>query len=292
MIRPRTPRGAQLGEFLTAKRRAQPRAALGLPPGTRRTEVGLSREEVATLSGISVSWYTWLEQGRDINASHQVLAAVARVLQLTDSETDYVVALAGPGRAHAPRRQDGAPEHLLGLIRAIEFPAFILASDWSIVGWNSGYEWLYGSIATTPPEERNLLRLIYTDPRIRELLPDWERDSRSFLAEFRAEAGVRLSSEGHRALVETLIAQSPDFRAQWAEHAVGRFTSRRRTFLHPADGEIVFEHHSMVPGDAPELTVVMYAPSSAQGTAENTAPSQHAAPETAPMSDPAANVVA
>ncbi|MBP6685144.1 MAG: helix-turn-helix domain-containing protein, partial [Leucobacter sp.] len=83
MIRPRTPRGVQLGEFLTTRRRAQSRASLGLPPGTRRSEVGLSREEVATLAGMSVSWYTWLEQGREINASRQVLASVARVLRLT-----------------------------------------------------------------------------------------------------------------------------------------------------------------------------------------------------------------
>lgn len=238
----------------------QPRAELGLPPGTRRSEIGLSREEVATLSGISVSWYTWLEQGRDINASRQVLDAVARVLQLTDSEAEYVFALAGPGRETATAQPDRAPDHLLHLIEALDFPAFILATDWSIVGWNAGYEWLYGSIATTPPEERNLLRLIYTDPRIREMLPNWERDSRNFLAEFRAESGVRLGSDRHRAVVDALIEESADFRAQWAEHAVGRFRSRLRTFVHPDDGEIVFEHHRLVPSDAAELHVVMYAP--------------------------------
>ena len=260
MIRPRTPRGIQLGEFLTSKRRSQPRAALGLPPGTRRSETGLSREEVATLAGISVSWYTWLEQGRDINASHQVLAAVARVLQLTEPEADYVYALAAPDKAPLTAPADDAPPHLLNLIRSFTFPAFILTSDWSIVGWNSGYEWLYGSITTTPPEERNLLRIIYTDPRNRDLLPNWERDSRSFLAEFRAEAGVRLSSERHRALIDSLSTLSEDFRQQWAEQAVGRFTSRLRTFSHPTAGQLEFEHHSLTPSDAPELHVVIYAP--------------------------------
>lgn len=264
MIRPRTPRGIQLGEFLTTRRRAQSRAALGLPPGTRRSEVGLSREEVATLAGMSVSWYTWLEQGREINASRQVLTAVARVLRLTDSEAEYVFALAGPGGTSVAPLPDAAPRHLLNLIRAMDFPAFILTSDWTIVGWNPGYEWLYGPIATLPPEDRNLLRLIYTDTRIRELLPSWERDSRNFLAEFRADSGVRLSSERHRELVETLKLESDDFRAQWAEHAVGRFTSRTRTFVHPTAGELVFEHHRLVPSDAPELHVVMYAPVAAQ----------------------------
>lgn len=260
MIRPRTPRGEQLGEFLTARRRVQSRAALGLPPGSRRSEIGLSREEVATLSGISVSWYTWLEQGRDINPSRQVLGAVARVLQLTDSEAEYVFALAGPGREPAAPQADQAPDHLLRLIEALPFPAFVLTTDWTIVGWNAGYEWLYGPIATMPEKERNLLRLIYTDPRIRELLPNWERDSRSFLAEFRAESGVRLGTGRHRAVVSALIEVSPDFRAQWAEQAVGRFHSRQRTFRHPTEGDLVFEHNRLVPSDVPDMHVVMYVP--------------------------------
>ena len=260
MIRPRTARGVQLGEFLTSRRRTRPRAEHGLPPGSRRSEVGLSREEVATLSGISVSWYTWLEQGREINASRQVLSAVARVLRLTDSETDYVFALAGPGREPVSVPVDRAPAHLLHLIGALDFPAFILASDWSIVGWNAGYEWLYGSIATTAPGERNLLRLVYTDPRLREILPNWELDSRSFLAEFRAESGVRLGSARHGAVVQTLLEESADFRAHWAEQSVVRFRSRLRTFAHPEAGELVFEHHRLVPSDAPDLHIVMYAP--------------------------------
>lgn len=260
MIRPRTPRGIQLGEFLTARRRAQPRADLGLPPGTRRSELGLSREEVATLAGMSVSWYTWLEQGRDIRPSRQVLGAVARVLQLSDSETEYVIALASPGRELSAPVFDTAPDHLLNLVRSLDFPAFILTTDWTIVGWNSGYEWLYGPIATLTPDERNLLRIIYTDPRLRDMLPNWERDSRNFLAEFRAESGVRLASDRHRSLVDSLAAESEDFRSQWAEQTVDRFRSRLRTFVHPQDGEKVFEHHRLVPSDVPELHVVMYAP--------------------------------
>lgn len=207
-----------------------------------------------------MSWYTWLEQGRDINASRQVLGAVARVLQLTDAEAEYVYALAAPSHETASIGPETVPDHLLHLIKSIPFPAFIVATDWSIVGWNDGYEWLYGPIATTAAVDRNLLRLVYTDPRLRDMLPDWERDSRSFLAEFRAESGVRLSSDRHRAVVDALIEQSPDFRAQWAEHAVGRFQSRSRTFIHPEAGKIQFEHHRLVPSDTSDLHVVMYVP--------------------------------
>lgn len=267
MIRPRTARGIRLGEFLTARRRERSRAELGLPPGSRRSEIGLSREEIATLAGISVSWYTWLEQGRDINVSRQVLGAVARVLQLTEAEAEYVFALAGPGGETVEAALESAPEHLQHLIDALPFPAFIVAPDWAIVGWNVGYEWLYGSIAQIEPADRNLLRLVYTDPRLREMLPDWERDSRNFLAEFRAEAGVRLGSDRHRAVVEGLLEASRDFCAQWAEQTVDRFKSRLRTFVHPEAGRIVFEHHRLVPSDAASLHVVMYVPTSGVGGA-------------------------
>lgn len=262
MIRPRTPRRAQLGEFLASRRRSLGRAASGLPPSKRRSDTGLSREEVAALAGVSVSWYSWLEQGRDINVSRQVLGAVSRVLRLTAAEAEYVLALAAP--EHEPdagaAAPDAAPEHLQRLLDALPFPAFVVATDWAIVGWNDSYARLYEPISTIPARDRNLIWLVYADSRLRDLLPDWERDSRRFLAEFRAESGVRLSSPGHRALVERLLEASPEFREQWAEHAVERFASRRRTFTRP-DGRILeFEHHSLVPSDAEDLHVVMYVP--------------------------------
>lgn len=260
MIRPRTPRREQLGEFLTTRRRSLDRLPLGLPPSGRRSDTGLSREEVAALAGVSGSWYTWLEQGRDINASRQVLSAVARVLQLTEAETEYAFALADPERPAPSARPDPLPDHLQHLLDAVPFPAFVVALDWAIVGWNTAYEVLYRPIGSLPADDRNLLWLIYTDATLRRMLPDWERDSRHFLAEFRAESGVRLSSDRHRAIVERLLEASEDFRVQWAEHAVERFESRRRTFVHDERGEIEFEHYRLVPSDAVDLHIVMYVP--------------------------------
>lgn len=260
MIRPRTPQRQQLGEFLSSRRRALSRGELGLPPSARRSDIGLSREEVSTLSGVSSSWYTWLEQGRDINVSRQVLDAVARVLQLTEAERDYVVALADSEQQLVGPDPETMPSHLQRLIDAFEFPAFVVATDWAIVGWNAQYEWLYSNIATLSAADRNLLWLIYTDARLRQMLPDWESDSRKFLAEFRAESGVRLTSERHRTLIERLRAASRDFGVQWAEHTVERFESRRRTFVHREAGLIEFEHHRLVPSDAVDLHVVLYLP--------------------------------
>ncbi|WP_295012181.1 helix-turn-helix transcriptional regulator [uncultured Microbacterium sp.] len=260
MIRPRTPRREQLGEFLATRRRAASRSALGLPSAPRRGDLGLSREEVAALAGVSASWFTWLEQGRDIGVSRQVLGAVARVLQLSAAEMDYVVHLAGPDDETVAEEPERLPSHLQRLVDALDFPAFVVASDWAIVGWNAPYAGLYEPIATLAPADRNLLWLVYTDPQLRRMLPDWDQESRRFLAEFRAESGVRLGSHRHRALVARLQEASDDFRIHWAEHAVERFSSRRRVFEHPVQGRRVFEHHSLVPSDAPGLSIVLYVP--------------------------------
>jgi len=259
VIQPRTPRRQELGEFLGARRKATSRGSLGLPPAPRRGDVGLSREEVAALAGVSASWYTWLEQGRDINVSQQVVAAVARVLRLTSDESAYVLSLTQP-QSDPPAPRDAAPAHLQHLVDALDFPAFIVTTDWAILGWNMAYERLYPRIASLDAPDRNLLWLVYTDPQLRRLLPDWEQDSRRFLAEFRAEAGVRLAGPQHRAVVDRLRAASDDFQQHWAELGVARFESRRRQFRHRTQGIVEFEHHRLVPSDAVDLHVVMYVP--------------------------------
>lgn len=236
------------------------RSVVGLPPTGRRSDTGLSREEIATLAGVSGSWYTWLEQGRDINVSRQVLTAVARVLDLTAAETEYVITLAEREVTPADDEPEDMPEHLQHLLDALTFPAFAVASDWTIAGWNAAYAWLYPPIAELDPADRNLLWLVYTDRGLRELLPDWEQDSRRFLAEFRAESGVRLGAPRHKALVDRLNEASADFRTQWAELTVERFASRRRTFRHHDDGLLTFEHHRVVPDGTAGLHVVMYVP--------------------------------
>lgn len=260
MIQPRTRRREQLGEFLTSRRKVRQRSAVGLPPSARNGDAGLSREEVATLSGVSATWYTWLEQGRDTNVSRQVITAVARVLDLSDAETDYVRSLLEGEDVPWDEEPAEISDSLQRLLDALDFPAFAVAPDWTIAGWNTGYEWLYPAITTIEKADRNLIWLIYTDPALRGMLPDWEADSRHFLAEFRVESGVRLSTPRHRALIDRLSAASEDFRKQWAELTIERFASRRRAFDHHKDGLIEFDHHRLIPSEDSRLHVVMYVP--------------------------------
>ncbi|MFJ8818685.1 helix-turn-helix transcriptional regulator [Amycolatopsis thermoflava] len=250
-----------LGEFLRDRRTRLVRADLDLPPVGRNRTTGLRREEVAYLSGVSVTWYTWLEQGRDINPSREVLDAIARTLRLTGAEHAYVLSLAGysaPPPPAAPKPA-AAPQHVQRLLDALaQSPAYAVAPDWQITGWNAAYAALYPNVATVPAQDRNLLWLVFTDPYVRQLLPDWEVTSRRFLAEFRAEAGPRLGEFGY--LIDRLRAASDHFRAGWESLGVERFASRERLFRHPVAGELLLEHHQLTPQDHPGLHLVVYTP--------------------------------
>ena len=265
-------RRRELGQFLRDRRAGLLRAEHGLPPIGRRT-MGLRREEVAAFAAVSVTWYTWLEQGRDINASRQVLESIGRVLRLTAAEQAYVLALGGHGAVPpgGPATIENMPPHLQALLDAWDFPAFAVAPDWNIAGWNSAYEGLYSRISAVGPDDRNLLWLVFTDPQLRQMLPDWDTTSRNFVAEFRAEAGSRLGSAAHTALVDKLVGSSAEFASIWAERVVLNFSSRRRVFIHPQVGELVFEQHRLVPSDVPDLHFVLYVPTAGTSTKEHLA---------------------
>lgn len=257
-----------LGEFLRARREAVVRADLGLPDVPRARTSGLRREEVSVQAGVSVTWYTWLEQGRDINPSKQVLDAVARTLRLSPAEHEYVLAL--DGYAVDPTLTDGPlPAHIQRFLDALEgYPAFALAPDWSIAAWNAAYVALYPNIERVAAADRNLLWLLFMDPAIRELLPNWDTDSRRFLAEFRADAGPRVGEPSYTALVSRLSAESAHFAQAWQATSIERFTSRERLFRHPFAGELRLEHHQVAPVDVPDIQIVAYLPVPGSGAAE------------------------
>lgn len=253
----------ELGALLRARRGRLVRADLGLPAVGRSRTSGLRREEVSLLSGVSLTWYTWLEQGRDILPSRQVLDAVARTLRLSPTEHAYVLSLAGyaaplPAPHRAPR---SAPEHVQRLLDSlVGSPAFALAPDWGIAAWNAAYAALYPTIATVAAEDRNLLWLVFTDSYVRRLLPDWDADSRRFLAEFRSEAGTRLGDPAVAAVISRLTGASAPFRAGWTSHDIEGFTTRERLFHHPQVGDLRLEHHPLRPSDHPDLHLVVYTP--------------------------------
>jgi len=256
-----TQRRHALGEFLKARRQQIMRSELGLPPTGRRSTLGLRREEISYLSGVSITWYTWLEQGRQIKPSRQVLEAIARTLRLSVTELAYILSLAGHSAPDAAEPPPTALSHVQRLLDALaSYPAYAIAPDWTITGWNVAYEALYPNVATAPATDRNLLWLVFTDPHLRDLMADWDDTSRRLLAQFRAEAGPRLGHPSFSRLVRRLLEASEPFRAGWESHDIEGFTARERLFRHPVVGDLHMEQHVLAPSDHPDLHVVIYTP--------------------------------
>ncbi|MDH6196714.1 transcriptional regulator with XRE-family HTH domain [Mycobacterium frederiksbergense] len=253
---------AELGGFLRMRRESLDRSERGLPP-IRGRHNGLRREEVAFLSSISVTWYTWLEQGRDINPSRQVLEAIGQTLALTPADQAYLLSLAGfsPGGVQSPPDAGDPPEHLRRLLEAFgRSPAFAIDPDWEITAWNHAYAALYPRVRTVAPADRNLLWLVFTDPSIRQLMPDWEVESRRFVSEYRMQNGARLGAPTVIRLLDRLRSESPEFERMWEDHAIEGFQTRIRRFDHQLIGTTELEYHRLVPADLPDLNIVVYTP--------------------------------
>jgi transcriptional regulator with XRE-family HTH domain len=257
---------AGLAEFLRARRDAVTPAQVGLPAGRARRTPGLRREEVAMLAGVSITWYTWLEQGRRINASIDVLRAIGRALRLDDAGLDHLVELAQPAAAGRSStlpvvEPDDVPSALRRLIDAFEpAPAYVLGPRWEFAAWNAAQARLYPPIETLQLPERNLMWVLFADPFTSELIVDWDIHARQALAEFRAStAGVR-GDPHFRQLVDRLVAASPPFASWWAEHDVARFETRLRRFNHPQAGLLTFEYQLLAPEEWPMLRVAVQLP--------------------------------
>lgn len=264
---------SELGDFLRTRRHHVDPSAAGLNPSSQRRTPGLRREEVSLLSGVSLTWYTWLEQGREINPSRQVIDALARTLRMSPAEHEYVLHLTGHATALSlDQTSITIPAHGQRLLDALEdSPAYALTHNWTIVAWNRAYEAFYPNVATTPRAERNLLWLVFTDPYVKDLLADWETDSRRFLTQFRAEAGPRVHEPAFSRLIHKLQNASEHFRTGWASHDVDHFTSSQRRFKHPQAGTLLLEHHRLALSDCPDLHVVIYTATAGTDTAERLA---------------------
>lgn len=255
-----TERQAELAAFLRTRRAGLRRADFGLPELRGGRTHGLRREEVAYLAGVSVTWYTWLEQGRSAHPSRQVVDALARELRLSEAEHAYALALAGY-QAPVPSPAPVVPPHLQRLLDGWDrAPAFAITSRWDIVAWNAAYGLLYPGVAAAGPGGRNLLRSLFTDPYVRRMLPEWERDSAHFVAEFRADHAAHLADPRTQELVERLRRESAEFDRLWSRHDIERFASRLRCFHHPAVGDLQLEVHRLAPADDPALLVIVYSP--------------------------------
>ena len=254
---------AELGEFLRARRQAVTPEQVRLPRGRRRRTPGLRREEVALLAGVSVTWYTWLEQGRRINASPDVLRAIGRALQLDEAGQDHLLVLAQPTAPATTTEAtpDEVPSALRRLIEAFEpAPAYVLGPHWEFAAWNGAQARLYPPLAELDGLERNLIWVLFAGPGIKELIVDWDIHARIALAEFRAATSAVRHDPAMVELVTCLESASEEFRTWWPDHDVARFETRLRRFDHPRAGRLTFEYQLLAPAEWPSLRVVVQLP--------------------------------
>jgi transcriptional regulator with XRE-family HTH domain len=268
----------ELAEFLRAHREALTPEMVKLPRGRGRRTPGLRREEVALLAGVSVTWYTWLEQGRRINASTEVLRAIGRALRLDDAGQEHLVSLAHPINATPPAiaTPDEVPSALIRLIDGFDpAPSYVLGPHWEFAAWNAAEARLYPRIERLDPPQRNLIWALFADPAVRELIVDWDIHARQVLAEFRAATiAVRHDTE-MEALVNELCDASEEFRRWWPEHDVARFETRLRRFNHPRAGLLTFEYQQLTPSEWPSLRVVVMLPVPGDDSAQRLAVRHH-----------------
>lgn len=250
----------ELGAFLRSRRDSLTPADVGLPEGRSRRTPGLRREEVSMLAGVSVTWYTWLEQGRRINASVDVLEALARALLLDDAGRRHLLALAAPVPTAAVSIEQ-APDALVRLIASMEpAPAYVLGPRWEFLAWNRAQARLYPMIERLADEDRNLLWVIFAEPSAKELLVDWPTQARRILAEFRAGTATLRTDPGVVSLVDRLRATSAEFADWWAQADVAQFRTRLRAYHHPRAGSLVFEYQQLTASEWPSLKVVCQLP--------------------------------
>ena len=215
---------------------------------------------MAQLAGLSVTWYTWLEQGRGMSVSPTALARLAGVLRLGRAERAYLFELAGkrdPDPGDDPA--EAVPPAVLACVEAIAAPAYVLDRAWTAVAWNRAAEHLFvGWLDGTG--SRNLLRFIFLDPGARALIADHEERARRVVAEFRAAISTHLSDAAIRGLVETLRRASPDFARLWDERGVLGREGGTRAFNHPTDGVVSYAQISFDVAGRPDLKLTMLVP--------------------------------
>lgn len=264
-------RRRSLSEFLKTRRARLSPTDVGFSNGRRRRTPGLRREEVAQLAGVGVTWYTWLEQGRDITVSDEVLDSIARTLQLDAYEIYHLYSLA---KRQTPLLNHVAdvehvPPHLHRLLQHQGiYPAFIIGRYWDILAWNTSANLLLGELDRLLPDERNQMWHVFVNPMVRQCLVDWEEHAQRMVAEFRESYGRYIEDPAFTAFIERLKANSPEFAEWWSKHDVVGKLNVHKVFNYPDVGRLEFEQSTLMLSDMPHLRMIVKIPCAGTDTAE------------------------
>lgn len=263
-------RRLQLADFLRGRRERLSPSSVGLTEGARRRTPGLRREEVATLAGVGTTWYTWLEQARDVRPSAEVLIAIARALRLDPDEQRHLFQLAG---RRLPDLHSSGPEWVpQGLQRMLQSmshqPAYVLGRRWDILAWNRAAVAVFGDYAQLRGDERNIMHMVFANPDHRRKVVDWELLAPITLANFRADSAEFAGDADFQRLISLLSEQSSEFRLWWSRHEVSNAVAGCKRIEHPQVGPMQFEYTRLALLDQCKLKLVIYTPLEQDGSGE------------------------
>ncbi len=259
-------RSTVLGHFLRSRRQGLPPELVGLPPDPRRRSPGLRREEVAVLANVSPSWYTYLEQGRSVRPSVEVLDSLADALRLDGTNRRYLQALgASPSDSVLT---DPAPDAVLvdqvhRLMTAggdTSYPVYAMDEAGYVVASNAQMTEWYDDLAARHGLESNMVWWLFTSPRARVRIVNWEDDARDVVARLRFSVAVSRSTSRMGAVLRGLLAESPEFARWWGYHEVTDQESQQRVFRHPRFGERPLDLYVVRPAQSPSMTIVFHLP--------------------------------
>jgi transcriptional regulator with XRE-family HTH domain len=262
-------RRTELAAFLRSRRERIRPEDVGYPPGPRRRTPGLRREEVAQLAGVGVTWYTWLEQGRDINVSTQVLDSIARTLRLDRTERSHLYLLAGFNTGPTePECSAISDAHRAMLSKLLPYPAAVLTARFDVLAYNEAYRHLVLDLDEVPLGDRNLLVLAFTYPDWLCRFTDSCRADAYLVASFRAAMAGHLSDQRWTDLADRLRAESPRFAELWEHHEVAGPSNRVKVIDSPRAGTLRLEPVNLWLAPDSSRRLVCYTPSDEETAAQ------------------------
>jgi transcriptional regulator with XRE-family HTH domain len=252
---------SELAGFLRSRREATDPAAVGLERGPRRRTPGLRREEIALLAGVSVTWYTWLEQARPIGVSRQVIEALARALRLSPADRDLLFTLAGLVVPPSDHQVTVISDTLQRLVLTVHpNPAYVTNVWWDVLACNPMYAELLGGFEERPPAERNILWLTFTQPRSRTLFVDWDAEARQLVGQFRVNLAQHPQSRRGTELRDLLLTASPSFAEFWQTQEARRFEPSRKQLRHDRLGVLSLDYIKLDVAEGEDLAMLVFLP--------------------------------
>ncbi|MGL5437375.1 MAG: helix-turn-helix transcriptional regulator [Lachnospiraceae bacterium] len=256
-------RYTELGDFLKTRRNKIKPEQLGLPVRARRRTPGLRREEVAQLAGIGLTWYTWLEQGRPINVSDDVLDSLSRVFVLNDEERVHLYALANKSLPFGKNHYQPVSETLIRILKRFDTsycPAYIMDSHWNLVAWNDLAITIFGDFSLLPAYERNIVYMMFCNQDYMTLFEDWEFHAKGIMARFHAAMAKHIDDPWFTGFVQDLKNKSDTFSTWWSLYDVNGMSDVIKELKHPLIGKLTFEFVSFDVSNNRNLKLLVHNP--------------------------------